>query len=217
MQPNHPRSLICMSSFLASESLRSLAVSLFPSPTLPSFSSNFQSCSLRLSPTRQPRLLLLSLPPLLWHAAPSLCCHPEEVAVTMAGPVQHSVVDEALSRVIIPIIVIISQMRRAKLELCPSPSGWLTVTNSSLIHSTHELYTGQRSPERQEAARAPLSTCRPQLQHKDTSVLGPYHQCPSSVSLRAADSLSSCLEPPLLCADVMQLIGRRGLDHLAQP
>lgn len=58
--------------------------------------------------------------------------------------------------IIITIIVIISQMRRAKLELCLSPSGWLTVTNSSLIHSTHQLYTGQRSPVRQEAVKAPL-------------------------------------------------------------
>lgn len=71
--------------------------------------------------------------------------------------------------IIIASVVIISQMRRAKLELCPSPSGWLTVTNSSLIHSTHQLYTGQRSPERQEAAKAPLPTCHPQTQHTDTS------------------------------------------------
>lgn len=61
------------------------------------------------------------------------------------------------------IIVIISQMKKAKLELCPSPSGWLTVTNASLIHPTHQLYTGQRSPERQEAAEAPLH-----VQYEDT-------------------------------------------------
>lgn len=69
--------------------------------------------------------------------------------------------------IIVTIFVIISQMRRAKLELCPSPSGWLTVTNSSLTHSTHQLYTGQRSPERQEAAKAPLDVST-QLQHKHT-------------------------------------------------
>lgn len=32
------------------------------------------------------------------------------------------------------VAIIIIQMRTAKLEPCPSPSGWLTVTNSSLIH-----------------------------------------------------------------------------------
>ena len=58
--------------------------------------------------------------------------------------------------IIVTIIVIISQMRKAKLEFCPSQSDSLTVTNSSLIHSTHQLYTGQRSPERQDAAKAPL-------------------------------------------------------------
>lgn len=63
--------------------------------------------------------------------------------------------------IITTIIVIISQMRRAKLELCPSPSGWLTVTNSYLIHSIHQLYTGQRSPERQEAAKASLHVSFP--------------------------------------------------------
>lgn len=52
------------------------------------------------------------------------------------------------------MVVIIIQMRRAKLELCPSPSGWLTVTNSSLIHPDHQLYTGQRRPERQEEAQS---------------------------------------------------------------
>lgn len=52
----------------------------------------------------------------------------------------------------ITIIVIISQMRGAKLELCPSPSSWLTVTNSSFIHYAHHLSTGQR---RQEPAESP--------------------------------------------------------------
>lgn len=54
--------------------------------------------------------------------------------------------------VTITIIVIISQMRGAKLELCPSPSSWLTVTNSSFIHYAHHLSTGQR---RQEPAESP--------------------------------------------------------------
>lgn len=97
--------------------------------------------------------------------------------------------------IIITIIVIISQLRRVKLELCPSPSGSLTVTKSSLIHSTHQLYTGQRSPERQEAAKAPLHVST-RLQHEHTlqcSMFSANHQCPPLVSLRAGGSLSSCL------------------------
>lgn len=75
-------------------------------------------------------------------------CHPEEAAVTIAathGPGRRRGRGGG-------IVAIIIQMRRAKLELCPSPSGWLTVTNSSLIHPNHQLYTGQRRPERQEEA-----------------------------------------------------------------
>lgn len=73
--------------------------------------------------------------------------------------------------IIITIIVIISQMRRAKLELCLSPSGWLTVTNSSLIHSTHQLYTGQRSPERQEATKAVLHVSSPTAARRHVAAL----------------------------------------------
>lgn len=107
----------------------------------------------------------------------------------------------------VPIVVIISQMRRAKLELCPSPSGWLTVTNSSLIPLIN--YTQAKGALRGRRLRRPLSTCHPRLQHKDTmqrSVFSPYHRCPPSVSLRAGGSLSSCLWPLLLCEDVMYLI-----------
>lgn len=129
--------------------------------------------ALFVSPTRQPRLSPLFLF-FFWHVPLSLCCHPEEVAVTivvMHGPgrVRNSVVEENI--IIIAIIVIISQMRRAKLELCPSPSGWLTVTNSSLIHSTHQLYTGQRSPERQEAAKAPLHVSSPTAAQRRSAAL----------------------------------------------
>lgn len=73
------------------------------------------------------------------------------------------------------IVVIIIQMRRAKLELCPSPSGWLTVTNSSLIHPNHQLYTGQRRPERQGEAEC-IPTAAPRL--------SPSHRRPPSVSVR---------------------------------
>lgn len=73
------------------------------------------------------------------------------------------------------IVVIIIQMRRAKLELCPSPSGWLTVTNSSLIHPNHQLYTGQRRPERQEEAE-----CIPTAARR----LSPSHWRPPSVCVR---------------------------------
>lgn len=97
--------------------------------------------------TRQPSLPHAPSPLLAVSilARPSLFCHPEEVTVMM----MHGAVIEETLGIIISIIVIISQMRRAKLELCPSPSGCLTVTNSSLIHFTHQLYTGQRSTERQ--------------------------------------------------------------------
>lgn len=106
-------------------------------------------------------------PPFPRHVPPRR--HPEEVAVTIAVMRRTG---EAWGFVIVviitAIIVIISQMRGAKLELCPSPSGRLTVTNSSFIHSTHQLYTGQRRPERQEAAprvTAPLSPTAAQKTH----------------------------------------------------
>lgn len=82
------------------------------------------------------------------------------------------------------IVVIIIQMRRAKLELCPSPSGWLTVTNSSLIHPNHQLYTGQRRPERQGGGRV----------HPDCSAKAQPFSAAASFCLRVAGGgSSSCL------------------------
>ncbi|CAB1455077.1 unnamed protein product [Pleuronectes platessa] len=83
------------------------------------------------------------------------------------GRVQDTAVEaaRASSFIIIAIIVIISQMRRAKLELCPSPSGWLTAKGS---------LRGRR-------LQRPRSTCHPRPEHRDTlqrSVFSPYHHCP---------------------------------------
>lgn len=91
----------------------------------------------------------LPLPTPSWHISPSPRCHPEEVAVRKLALRLASIFVVVIT---ITIIVIISQMRGAKLELCPSPSSWLTVTNSSFIHYAHHLSTGQR---RQEPAESP--------------------------------------------------------------
>lgn len=132
-------------------------------------------------PVFSPRLLFP------WHVPPSPRRHPEEVAVTIAvmrgtGEARGFVIVIIISA----IIVIISQMRGAKLELCPFPSGQLTVTNSSFIHSTHQLYTGQRRPERQEAAEAPLHVSPPPTMAQKThhsALRFVHHRRPPSVSL----------------------------------
>lgn len=103
--------------------------------------------------------------------------------------------------IIITIIVIISQMRRAKLELCPSPSGCLTVTNSSLIHSTHQLYTGQRSPERQEAAKAPLHVSSPTAAQRRITALC-AQPLSSMSSFRLSESRRQLVIMPLATAAV---------------
>lgn len=151
------------------------------------------SCTLRLRRTPTPPLLASS-----FLSRPSVSVLPSRGGSSDdSGDARPRVRDSVAGNagIIIAIIVIISQMRRAKLELCPSPSGWLTVTNSSLIHSTHQLYTGQRSPERQEVAKDPLHVSPPNCSTKaDPSAL-----CSALIinvllqSLRAGGSLSSCL------------------------
>lgn len=129
--------------FLINAILHALTVPVLPSPSpilWPPF-IRLHSCAAQLhaqSPFSSPGAPLL----------PPIRRHPEEVAATMAAAAVHGLGGRSWGSV-----VIIIQMRGAKLEPCPSPSGWLTVTNSSLIHPDHQLYTGQRRPERQEEAR----------------------------------------------------------------
>lgn len=152
--------------FLINDILHALLSPSSP-PPLPSFGLLLSNSILVLCSCTHSLLLLL----LLARAAPSTRCHSEEEAVTRAatrGPGRRG----GRSR---GIVVIIIQMRRAKLELCPSPSGWLTVTNSSLIHPNHQLYTGQRRPERQGEAEC-IPTAAPRLI--------PSHRRPPSVSVR---------------------------------
>lgn len=160
-------------SFLLSDFLRSPS----PPPPLPSsalLSSNFHSCALGLRHTPAP-----PLPPLLassFLARPTVSVLPSRRGSSDDSGDARPAPSPGLRRrrntgIIITISVIISQMRRAKLELCPSPSGWLTVTNSSLIHSTHQLYTGQRSPERQEAAKASLHVSSPTAAQRHITAL----------------------------------------------
>lgn len=126
-------------------------------------------------------------------------CSSAWVQVTVVGR-KHWII------IIVITVIIISQMRRAQPELCPSSSGWLTVTNSSLIHSAHQLYTGQRIPERQEAAETLFNVCHLKLQHKSTlhrSVFSPYHRWPPPATLSTGgSSLSDILHRLLLCDDV---------------
>ncbi len=140
---------------------------------------------------------------LFWHVPPSLCCHPEEVAVTIVVMHSPSSPEQCRGRNtgIIIIIVIISQMRRAKLELCPSPSGWLTVTHSSLIHPTHQLYTGQRSPERQEAAKASLHVSAPTAAQRHIAALRAQPLSPTS-SFSLSENRRQLVIMPLASAAV---------------
>lgn len=114
--------------------------------------------------TITPRPCLLSSPPLS-PARPSVSTSRggsgDDSGDAQDGEKARGIIVVVIILIITAIIAIISQMRGAKLELCPSPSGRLTVTNSSFIHSTHQLYTGQRRPERQEAAEAPAPRVAP--------------------------------------------------------
>lgn len=122
---------------------------------------------------------LSQLPPSR-HISPSPCRHPEEVAVSDVPCIIAAVV-------VITITVIISQMRRAKIELCPFPSGWLTVISSSFIHCAHHFSPGQRRPERQEAVELP-----PRNRGLKGAVLCTGVSSASSVSLRESREEAAC-------------------------
>lgn len=137
------------------------------------------------------------------HPTRSTRCHPEEAPVTIAathGPGQRDGRGWG-------IVVIIIQMRRAKLELCPSPSGWLTVTNSSLIHPNHQLYTGQRRPERQEEAQSAS-----QWQRRGSA----QHSAQRSSSVSSFCLRDSRRQPVIMPVAVAALHGRLASCYVAE-
>lgn len=218
--------LISMWSLVLNDFLHSHAVSCCP-PSFPSAAlllSIFVSCALSLPHTPTLPLTSLSSPCLLFsrHVALSLCCHPKEGEewrqwrYANQGRVPDGVVEETRASSSPSLSSSARWEEPNWSSVCPHQAGWQSQTH--LLFTPLINYTQAKGALRGRRLQRLFSTCRPQLQHGDTSqrsALSPYHLCSPSVSLKAGGSLSSCLWLTLLCADVMYLMASLKLGNLA--